>query len=458
MPGVTREVLAKRMNLRPQDLVPLSDVERAVIGEAFRERLGMPENGDESELSEVTRTFQGIDKGKIEGRDLGSRIEFSETNFPNVVVLEKWVFSGIVWFEGVTFSEDAHFKSAAFGVDGLRNHAFFGSVTFSDRVTFEKATFGGRASFGACTFSGRAIFRDARFREPATFRSSCFQGFASFESADFAEEAHFGSVVFAEYAGFSAVGFRGIANFESAKFFGVAAFEGAVFNGFGWFEAAHFEGDVDFSNANFGSKTDFSSVTFGGGVPEFYERKFHQDTDFTTEPENWPEISRALSEGEARESKRAYTRLRQVMSELHKPDDEHFFGRQEMRCKALLEGRFHRAVSWAFGVVSDYGHSVGRPVLGLFYVILLPWAVLPWVCVMSEVCPAAGSPMAGWKELALSVSNTFSFFGFHRLYFNVEELRNREGWMLVLGAVQTVCGFGLLFFLGLGLRNRFRLK
>ena len=30
--------------------------------------------------------------------------------------------------------------------------------------------------------------------------------------------------------------------------------------------------------------------------------------------------------------------------------------------------------------------------------------------------------------------------------------------MQVLGGVQTVLGFVLLFFLGLGLRNRFRLK
>ena len=163
----------------------------------------------------------------------------------------------------------------------------------------------------------------------------------------------------------------------------------------------------------------------------------------------------------AAESKRAYTRLRQVMSELHKPDDEHFFGRQEMRCKALLEGRFQRAVSGLFELVSDYGYSVTRPLVGLGCVIAAPmgtfaallesrdpdWAHFEW----------GGFFVALWTAAGLSFANTFKFFGFQRLYF-LEFFQRSDGLIDFVSGAQTVLGFALLFFLGLGLRNRFRLK
>jgi len=78
--------------------------------------------------------------------------------------------------------------------------------------------------------------------------------------------------------------------------------------------------------------------------------------------------------------------------------------------------------------------------------------------------------MAGWtpavpcgpdsapEAMALAISNTFSVFGFGRLYFGADYFQKLPNWAGFLGAVQTVLGFALLFLLGLGLRNRFRLK
>ena len=59
---------------------------------------------------------------------------------------------------------------------------------------------------------------------------------------------------------------------------------------------------------------------------------------------------------------------------------------------------------------------------------------------------------------AASFGNLFGFLGINRLYFT-ELLRDHipDGLQLVSG-MQTVAGVILLFFLGLGLRNRFRLK
>jgi len=59
-------------------------------------------------------------------------------------------------------------------------------------------------------------------------------------------------------------------------------------------------------------------------------------------------------------------------------------------------------------------------------------------------------PAMGW-----SFATIFPFFGFQRLYFDNENL---DGVLQCVGGAQTVFGFILLFMLGLGLRNRFRLR
>ena len=59
-----------------------------------------------------------------------------------------------------------------------------------------------------------------------------------------------------------------------------------------------------------------------------------------------------------------------------------------------------------------------------------------------------------YKALGLSIANTFALFGFQK-YFSPEAYPN---WVIVVSGIQTVFGSILLFLLGLGIRNRFRMK
>ena len=72
-----------------------------------------------------------------------------------------------------------------------------------------------------------------------------------------------------------------------------------------------------------------------------------------------------------------------------------------------------------------------------------------------------GAPLADLvtlvSSLGLSFANMFSFLGLQRTFFQTE-LDALTGAFQTLAGFQTVMGFVLLFFLGLGLRNRFRLK
>jgi hypothetical protein len=57
-----------------------------------------------------------------------------------------------------------------------------------------------------------------------------------------------------------------------------------------------------------------------------------------------------------------------------------------------------------------------------------------------------------------SFANIFKFFGIQRTYFGAEFIAGLPPVLELLSAAQTVFGYVLLFFLGLGLRSRFRLR
>jgi hypothetical protein len=60
--------------------------------------------------------------------------------------------------------------------------------------------------------------------------------------------------------------------------------------------------------------------------------------------------------------------------------------------------------------------------------------------------------------MALSFASIFKFLGFQRTYFGMDGFQNVDIIVQMLTATQTVLSFILLFFLGLGLRTRFRLR
>ncbi|MCP3972187.1 MAG: hypothetical protein GY717_18055 [Rhodobacteraceae bacterium] len=460
-----RRELATNMGLNPLDLVPLTEKETVEVRAQFTRRLGpncpLPKPGDHIDFGETHFLhamgfggFSFLGVSSFNSASFSSEVEFLAAYFSGYCDFSQVCLSDAAIFAGAKFDHQVGFKDADFlGRAGFEHAKFGGNVTFDgtvfrDTVSFDSAEFDTRskASFKTVDFSGETTFRSTRLGGDAWFDSAGFSGDAWFESATFSGDAWFESATFS-----------GDAWFESATFSGDAWFESARFSGDAWFWSATFGGLVDFSNKAFGAKTTFTQARFAGGVPKFYQRSFHQDTDFTTQDGLWPDMTAET----ACESKRAYTRLRQIMSELHKPDDEAFFARQEMRCKALLEGRAQRWLSRGYGVVSDYGHSVMRPLAGLGIVMATPLGAF---AALLETRPpglasfeASGFLIALVKAMGLSFSNTFKFFGLQRVYF-ADFFKDVDGFIGFATAAQTVLGFVLLFFLGLGLRNRFRLK
>lgn len=287
------------------------------------------------------------------------------------------------------------------------------------------------AEFSGCHFDSHAIFTNAFFQYYSKFCFVHFERDADFSGAMFQESANFGVSWFG-------------AN-------GVAVFEETVFAGNADFTRCHFAGFTDFERAEFSSTIDFEFAEFENYVPKFFHTNPSQDIRFSAINSNWP--SPNASNGE--EGKRAYTRLRQIMNDSHKPDEEYFFYRQEMKCKAAVERWPDRWIISSFGHLSDFGFSIARPIFALLFIWIFP-AVLYQVS-LSGIFLNKEALLSIPASFGLSFSYLFSFLGLTERFFPSVS-QNLPSLLSMVSGIQTIMGFVLLFLLGLGLRNRFRIK
>jgi len=300
---------------------------------------------------------------------------------------------------------------------------------------------------------------------------------------------------------FGGTTFESPVDFSTSKFTGSLLSQDVKYNGGTDFSDTEFYEKAYFRSAKFKSITKFDNARFLTHVPEFHAAELYDDTVFpagSDQIRNWPPLRGSVQlEGRdvikhpenpsgqisivksnervdvmpAADQKRAYNRLRLFMNRSLQIEEEQFFHRQEMRCKTRLARWYHKPFYWLYALLSDYGNSVWRPMVGIIAVTLFGALFMLWwqeaftflpkespgfdwtLGLLGEDDPwAKPRQAAGW-----SISNTLPFLGFGKLYYG--ELAKELAWPLkVAGGVQTLLGYVLLFFLGLGLRNRFRLR
>ena len=486
-----RAALAEKLGLPEEELAPLTSEEIATVrarfeaafpDRAFKEVLPGPhEVADLHRVhfhnSFVCEKFRLFCLVNFEKAHFSNSAFFQEAHFEGGAEFQNAHFSGPAFFREMHLPSLADFQEVCFNEGGYFQRVRFGRSTFFQGAQFiEVANFRDAQFFGDFLFynvrvMGGAQFQGTRFTASSYFENSQFNFKVCFSQACFGEFTDFGKVNFNSGVEFLEAHFSGEADFREARFTGDADFQETHFTGVAFFEEAHFAGDADFrearfqkgtnfSDGSFKAKTVFDGAEFKGEVPEFFHREMHQDTGFTDDPKLWPEVTVE----NAKAGKRAYTRLRQVAAEIYDPDLEHFFLRQEMRCKARIEWDKGAWFHWLFFVlyrgIADSGISVARP----FWLLVFAWA-FGVACFAghfdSGVLPEMPEDIQDsryWAAAGVSFGNLFGFLGINRLYFT-EVLRDHspDGLQLVAGA-QTVAGVVLLFFLGLGLRNRFRLK
>lgn len=307
-------------------------------------------------------------------------------------------------------------------------------------------------------------FSNFYFGFTTTFRDSTFREFVEFKGTIFVSDVRFCKTSFEEGANFFNANFGGKADFIESRFSMFAVFADVTFNDLTDFSGATFISTANFSvtgNVKNAVPMHFRGATFSYHPPSFFGRKIHEDTDWTDTV--WPEA--VDNEKQLKSNIREYEQLSLSARELGKTSDEHLFFRKEMECRRVLV-RFEkkclcRLVSvtpfWIFRTFSSYGYSFERPAGWLLFLWLL--GPIGYFLYFSFCRPLSG---IGWSSILqdsmiFSTANMLPFFGFHSR-FPLQLLDVESGLIFLFSVGQTILGFILLFFLGLGLRNRFRLK
>jgi uncharacterized protein YjbI with pentapeptide repeats len=365
------------------------------------------------------------------------QIDFPECQFDQDVFFDGYVF-GPANFCGATFSGAADFISATFCGD-----AAFISATFSRSADFSSATFSGSAYFSGATFPEDADFSNSTFYMEASFNSATFPDYAAFIGATFPEDADFSSATFSGEAYFSRAIFSGTAAFISTTFSKYAKFSRSTFSGFANFSTATFHEAAIFTDSEFKAPTDFERSRFLGEPPRFHGGKLHEDTVWRGV--KWP--AAPTDPSKAGRFTDAYERLKQEMDRLKKHEDELMFFAKELECRRVAAGWFKGLPIAAYGWFCGYGRSYVKP---------LGWMV----AVFGAGVPVLGllQPDLGWgKAVGLSAVNCLAGLGIRKDLMG-KVLDHLGPGALIVSGVQTVAGLILLFLIGLGLRNRFRMK
>lgn len=214
---------------------------------------------------------------------------------------------------------------------------------------------------------------------------------------------------------------------------------------------------LDLTDAQFDKPASFRNATFLNRFPDFTGAILHDKSLFEAEGDYWP----SKTDHRPVDARDSCAFLRHHLGKQGLPEAEHFFFRREMGFAQRIS-----LGSWvllgAFGLVSSYGHAVWRLVLFQVLLWLAGFVIFQGCGRADQFCmidPPQNRLLPSGDAAGLSFSNLFRFFGFQVVYFR-EFLGSddlADGYK-VFASLQTVLSFILLFFLGLGLRQRFRLR
>jgi uncharacterized protein YjbI with pentapeptide repeats len=209
---------------------------------------------------DVQVTFAGIDfseapRDKINflGFEFGDHANFSQCkwrggNWEEIQKDPGNFTPGRANFPAATFGDKASFTGAAFGYGasfrsaGFRDGARFRSAGFGDRASFAEARFGSVANFASATFGEQASFVGATIGDGAYFNKTLFKGRVEFNGMPSPDETS---------------GYR--ASWWRDRFLSIS-FADARFDGEAIFSGRSFERAADFTNARFYSPPDFDAA------------------------------------------------------------------------------------------------------------------------------------------------------------------------------------------------------
>jgi len=396
--------------------------------------------------------------------------------------VERWIENATVDFSAHTFEKTADFYGLIFPWK-----VNFSNSTFHEIANFGDAQFMAGAYYGETFFRRETSFDGVTFSEEVFFSGSHFEDIVSFDSARFFRRAHFNAVKFSDKVGFNNCRFLGTADFVSATFASEAIFEGTRFSNVAEFNSASFLKDANFRRVEFIRSLSLENTTFAS-PPDLEGTMIPRGSDlesvrFQTIPlvriltaarlrTIFPQMLRffrlaaGIAENEKEEEK--WRSIRQKAREALDHDLEQAAFAAELKSKRYWKWPIWRldlyTASYFYGVFSDFGRSLFRPIFG--------WSMfVVGFAAYYGVQAANGYGSCDWKsprllpELYLSFLHSLPIVGFGRGEKRELALKCLFGSsadvtpamdMLFIG--QNIFSALFVFLFLLAVRNHFRIK
>ena len=381
----------------------------------------------------------------------------------------------ITSFRGFVFPGRANFAEAIFPHD-----VTFERAHFLRSARFTRAKFQGNATFSSANFRGRVQLDRMRFSKDAIFYNARFQRFAYMPHNQFDSFANFG------WSRFESQSVLTHSHFKGESVFDRATFDDAGFYGI---DAKHHL--VRFWRAEFGKVPDFRASHFV--VPPNMEGMRVHYASYTRGP-LWHQLfGRAQDEKDASK----FRRLKELAQDAKHHERELDFFANELKAKRFYETReFWRIfLSVAYEKLSDFGRSIERPVFWLLLLITASGSIILsasspayltaaggilafvpaliffrcieqgpiWLSYLILIPAALALLAMSPAALVLSLSLSVPFVGPSGWADDCSPIKALRGTCqlevlpIVAVAAHTALSVLLLFFIGLGLRNRFRI-
>lgn len=441
----------------------------------------------------------------------GPGIIFSgDLNLSDSFISEMTSFSGAV-FEGnlicesVRFGGDAHFDAASFKGDLIFTEAFalkmlkFDHAHFFRNASFERAVVKGLSSFVRGKFNQFAVFTEANFGQDVAFVEVEFSGKVSFFESKFMRKATFDATRFTGVSDFSLCSFEEIPIFSAVKIEEDILFERAKFLQGAFFDRILSWGRTPTSCSRcFFGATAAGSLTFDGSPPPFLgafnglhlERGALLSFDdpgtkatLASFSEQLSSINDAKENAPVSKEKMLPDRANRLLDDLaggcrvlkkyfesqgDRERSQRFFRLElEARMKSDDIGRLERLIFWAYRGSSDYGASIGRPLLWLG-AAFLGFGFFYWAFAALWLAPEV---TFDWRvligSLDFSLRQTFPFviadMKADNTGFNMRRILLGDGdrWQNLLvrsvTVLQTTFSLAMIFLAGLAIRRRFKM-
>ncbi len=357
-------------------------------------------------------------------------------------------------FSGTVFKDDADFSNLIFPINTnfsdtkFLKDAIFTDAIFFDTADFENAEFHKKATFCKKVFyCTKMIFRKKiALRKRVTLCKRitfCIKVALRKRTDSYKKTAKFRNTTFNK-----------IANFRNVKFWKYANFKGAIFGG----------------------RTDFQKAKFKSNAPRFYGATFNNEMTWAgiklpkfgiTEDDYFEKFANKVKRvgcikiiknrsKRIEENQNSYENTSILLGNEKKYHDQHFFFRQEMRCRRRrLEHLLTRPFYWFYEIFSNYGYGIGH---AFFWWVahICAWTAILFFYVFKGKC-------VFYERLSCSfltsLSNAHSFFlsKSERLTGCSAMMKDKTLFDLIW-AFETIFGAMFLFLLLTTFRVRFRIN